>query len=119
MLLSPTYCKRFWCMKELDIAMSQREGRVFIPVLLGLSRSELKQQLPTYRKEWQGMVGRDGTTREDIQHWEDNLKLLAEYQAIDGASSGWKTKGSWDDVVEEMAKKVVNAICWHIAPLGW
>jgi hypothetical protein len=91
-IISPSYLKRFWCMRELDIALNEIPhrpgtigGRGIITVILGLDRNVLEHPPPDLVDEWARMaLDGEGSGRVfvDVTRWKRNLQMLNSFQPI-------------------------------------
>jgi hypothetical protein len=90
-IISPTYFKRFWPMRELDIALNEtpgtRGGRMIIPVIWGVDRHMLEDPPQDLVDEWERLaLGEKNHERNhefiDVARWKSNLRRLSDFQAI-------------------------------------
>ena len=100
-IVSPTYCRRYWCMRELDIALHvsvvrSLRKRVIIPIYVGLTRDQLEADMKNaaFDADWESTccTHPDRTPFVCRERWYANLRKLAKYQATDAA--GWPDKRS-------------------------
>lgn len=72
-IVSPTYCRRYWCLKELDIALSCQ--RRILPVYYG---SHPKSLLPSNKTAFEQRFQDDHRVRDDpglVSQWWENLTV--------------------------------------------
>ncbi len=122
-LLSPSFCKRYWCMYELDIALHPNSSRTIIPVLLGTEFAGLKGELNlnASKTEWEKIAEQEKLplSEKDIQRWIGNLRMLNRRLAIDGRNYGWGGSAGWEkDAEAKVAAAIVDAVKPRISPIN-
>lgn len=93
-IISPTYPKRFWPMRELDIAINEtpylpgtRGGRMIIPVILGVDLRMLEDPPQDLVDDWERLASDERNHERNhgfinVARWKSNLRRLSEFQAI-------------------------------------
>lgn len=126
-VLSETYFKRYWCMRELDLAIQAVDSQtgprmIIIPVFYGVQDlGALKRvqewwwtrdskALEEWRAAWRGMASsKEGV---DVARWETNLRRLDQrHQAIRFIRKE-ATKSSENDLLRRVAISVYQ----HLPP---
>lgn len=110
-LLSGTFCKRFWCMHELDLALQQPQAgpkRKLMPVLLGMKWVDVVAQVDSYEADWRSFPQQEHV---DVSRWRDNLlNQLLRYNLLLGRDEGWPGKESFHRLADRIADCVSNDI---------
>jgi TIR domain len=114
-VLSESYFRRWWCMRELDLAVSakkQGEQIVVIPVYYGIS--DLGDLITDQQQAWQEMwetfalAGKEGV---GVQRWLDNLQWLKKHsQGIRRMDTSKNSEVQLGEAVVEAVFKVIPAL---------
>ncbi len=122
-VISPHYCHRYWPMRELDIALHEPpgagggDGGVLVPVLVGVATRDIGSRvfLEGCRAAWARMLDEHPERAQwvNMQRWENNIRRLKDWQAVDGSKHGLGVaKGCGANV----AQAVVDVISNYVAP---
>jgi TIR domain len=112
-VLSRSYFQRYWCMRELDLAISmtrQQQNQITIlPVYYGIDDlgATFQSQQSAWQETWEAFVlaGKEGV---DVQRWLANLQWLDQH--CQGIRRIDTSKNSEVELEEKVTKAVFNVI---------
>lgn len=115
-ILTRSYFLRYWCMRELDLAMQAKASGVditIIPVCYGIDSldAELKDadKVVTWEKEWLAMQAA-GKSDVDVQRWRANVVQLDQHHQSQRARSAAEFKDRETQFKEQVALRVFQVL---------
>jgi TIR domain len=100
-VLSQSYFQQWWCMRELDLAVSakmQGEHIAVIPVYYGITDlgDMIKTQQQAWQEMWEGFIQK-GKEAVNVKRWVANLHWLKERcQGIRRTDTSKNRESSWE-----------------------
>jgi hypothetical protein len=117
-VVSPNYFTRFWCMRELDLALNAGgvdgggRGMRIVPILLGIRHGDFAAdaELERFWQDWAAIVQKhpERAAAVNFERWTKNVRFLADLQAYNAASYGAAAGDKdWEARVAENVGKLV------------
>jgi TIR domain len=114
-VLSPSYLERYWCMRELDLAITaskSNDGITIIPVFYGIDLGALLKDhsvTDKWRSVWEGFkaAGKEGV---DVERWMGNLHVLDQHHQAGRHISGTKDVDNELELEQRVVQRVFELL---------